>query len=286
MSGMPAEEGPGPKSPPAAAKADTPILAAAHQRSRRKTIVTPIVLGVLGLVAGLAAILLYLSTTAEPPTPEYSRVAISATFPLSFVHYEVFQINQATAEVKVLVNLTTAAPPVGASPASVSVAPPLGTVFQDCPPEACVVLHAHGLTASDWTKKLVFESAPGSNGFAIADFFVKASSFGATSNGVTAAAAIPEVLYGGGGRPVLLASYHIPSASSYDWSSFPTAAADSVSAIWQETLTTGDNPGKVAVGTDHAGQASQNIKIFIAGALVGIAGGAVVSVIQQLVNGD
>lgn len=131
---------------------------------------------------------------------------------------------------------------------------------------------------------LTFESADGLIWTATADFFVKAHSFGVTSNGVTASAAIPEVLYQGPGKLTLLASYNIPSAASYDWSSFPIAAAKDFTALWQQNLVGGDTPGRVAVGINHAGQARDDDKTFLAGALVGLAGGALIAAAQEVLN--
>ena len=105
-----------------------------------------------------------------------------------------------------------------------------------------------------------------------------------TSNGVNASAAIPEVLYRGLGQPILLTLYHLRSASSYDWSASPVAAVTSATAQWQQDVVSGDTPGRAAVGVDHSAQTRDDIKIFIAGALLGIAGGAIIAAVQEAMH--
>jgi hypothetical protein len=45
--------------------------------------------------------------------------------------------------------------------------------------------------------------------------------------------------------------YHIPSAVSYSWSSFPTVRADSSVDTWLEALLTFVTPSLVAVGINQ-----------------------------------
>jgi hypothetical protein len=120
-------------------------------------------------------------------------------------------------------------------------------------------------------------------GLATTHVFVKAHNFGVTFNGVTAAAAIPEVLSKGAS---LITSYHIPSASSYDWSSYPTAFLSSSGATWDEALISGDTVGWVASGINHIAQANDDSTTFIAGALLGLAGGAILSAVQEALHAD
>jgi hypothetical protein len=281
MSKIPVAKNPGSDSPAPRKQDKHAPVPAAGKRSRRKKLVTPLVLAVLGLGFLLAAILVYRSTTTEAPSPSYSRVALRTTFPVSYLKYRVIQVSSTTAWIRISVDRLSP-PPTGAQ-ATLSVAPPLGTTFRDCPRPGCTV-YKGPLTGETWARPLTFESAGGLIWTATADFFVKAHSFGVTSNGVTASAAIPEVLYQGPGKVTLVASYIIPSAASYDWSSFPIAAATDFTALWQEHLVGGDTPGRVAVGINHAGQARDDDKTFLAGALVGLAGGALIAAIQEALH--
>jgi hypothetical protein len=112
----------------------------------------------------------------------------------------------------------------------------------------------------NWTEPLTFRPTR-SGPTATANFTVKAPDFGATFDGVDASAAIPEVRYCCAAKvlPVLQAGYPIRSASQYDWTSFEPEDTTSHSAVWQEDLTIGDTPSRVAVGIDHAGQAHNDL---------------------------
>jgi len=163
------------------------------------------------------------------------------------------------------------------------VAPPFGTAFRGCHLPSCRIQGTGITSASIWTDRLTFRPV-NSAGTATADFFVKARSFGVTSNGVNATVVVPEVIYQGQGNPILLTAYRLRSASSYDWSSSPAAAVTSTVATWQQDLASGDTPGRAAVGIDHSAQTNDDIKIFIAGALLGIAGGAIIAAVQEAMH--
>jgi hypothetical protein len=115
--------------------------------------------------------------------------------------------------------------------------------------------------------------------------FVKANSIGDTSNGVIADAAIPQVLCNNCVDTVLETQYNIPSASSYDWSSFPTQFANGTYARWTEQVN-GVAGGRAAVGVNHANQANDDHKTFVTGALVGLAGGALLSAVQEALHAN
>jgi hypothetical protein len=114
-----------------------------------------------------------------------------------------------------------------------------------------------------------------------ASVLVRASNFGETFNGVTASVAIPAILYKGPGTPTAYVEYRIPSASSYDWSAFPTQFANAAFASWAEVVTSGNVTGRAAVGINHANQSKDDNKTFLAGALLGLAGGALLSAVQE-----
>jgi hypothetical protein len=274
----------GPEGPTAGPEDHRAPEPGAGQRWWRKPVFRPVVLGAIGLVLLLIAFLLYPRTT-ELPSPAFPRLELSAPFPVAFVDYSVVQVSPAVAEMKISVVLPTGTqgPPVDASPAVLSVAPPLGTGFRDCRLPACGIRGTGVTSASIWAERLTFRPV-NATGTATADFFVNARSFGVISNGVDASAAIPEVIYEGQGNPILLTAYRLRSASSYDWSSLPAAAVTGTVVAWQQDLASGDTAGRTAVGVDHAGQTNDDIKIFIAGALLGIAGGAIVAAVQEAMH--
>jgi hypothetical protein len=269
MSEVSSATSPGPETPRAGAQGD---LAAKPERPQWRKILTPVALAVLGLVLFLFTILSYPSGATGVATPLYSRLAISTTFPILEIGLVISQVSPDVAEVGFSIELPAGrlAPPANAPTAHLTFAPPIGITFLECPAPAC---HT---SPSEWRKPLAFTT-----GRAQANFFVKANSFGVAFNGVNASAAIPEVLYHGPGAPILFVGYSIPSAASYDWSSFPTAAANNTSAFWQEDLTGSDTAGRAAVGINPSGQANHDTRVFIAGALVGLAGAAILSAVQE-----
>jgi hypothetical protein len=256
-----------------------------RERLWRKAVLRPVVLGTIGLALLLISFLLYPRTT-ELPSPAFSRLAVAAPgIRVAIVGYHVTQVSPGVAEVEVTVELPTGtpAPPAGVPSPMLALVPSVGTSFRGCHPPACTV-QSYGTTkASFWRKPLNFRTV-NSTGTATADFFVKAHSFGVTANGVNASAAIPEVRYAGLGQPVLVVTYQLRSASSYDWSASPTGTISSTAAGWQQDLTSGDTPGRTAVGVNHSAQTGDDIKIFIAGALLGVAGGAVIGAVQETMH--
>ena len=126
-------------------------------------------------------------------------------------------------------------------------------------------------------------SAPGV--YAFVDLYVNARVFGVTADGVNASAEIPKLIYSGPGTPNLLTRYNIQGASLYDWSTLPPASATNSHAEWlQQTGGNGILPDLVAAGINHANQSRDNDLTFLAGALVGVAGGALLSAVQEALH--
>jgi len=114
---------------------------------------------------------------------------------------------------------------------------------------------------------------------------VQASSLGINADSVTAKVAIPEVIYQGAGTPpILFVWYHLNSVTNYDWSSYPTYSVSNSVTEWEEALVQGDTIGRTAVGINHAGQAERDTMTFIAGALVALAGGALLGAFQEVLT--
>jgi hypothetical protein len=257
------------------------------KRIPRRKIVTPVALLVAAVVFTIIALQLYPST-AQLPTPPYAKLGItSVAGPVQSINYLVAQVSPTRAEMLVTVQmpLGTKIPAPGA--VDVLAAPPFGTRFATCPPPNCK-FESNG-DFSSWAKPLIFSLKRNRAGqlvpMAETGFLVDAGGFGVTYNSTTASAAIPEVLYeGGGGTPTLLTQYNIPEASSYDWSSFPTDFANSHFATWSEPVTSDDVAGRAAVGINHANQSSETDDTFIAGALIGLAGGALLSAFTEAMH--
>jgi hypothetical protein len=263
----------------AASRFEADSAARDSRRVPPRKILTPVALFAAAVVFAIIALALYPST-AQLPTPQYASLGVSSiAAPVQLIRYLVRQMSPTRAEMLVTVEM-----PVGSqipAPGAVDVlaAPPRGTRFTTCPAPNCKFVSSSDFTS--WAKPLIFSMKPDGAGQLVptaeTGFLVDGRGFGVTDNSTTASAAIPEVLYKGGGTPTLLTQYNIPNASSYDWSSFPTKFANNSFATWSELVTSGDIGGRAAVGINHANQSSESNDTFIAGALIGLAGGALLS---------
>ena len=288
MSGVPASQDHGTDHPDPRPRGDQPSPAAAGRRSRRKKIVTPLVLAVLGLAMLAIAFAVY-PKTPEAPTPGYSELIITSAVPINYVQYDAYQVAADKAKISVSVVLPAsvrARLPTGAT--TVQVWLPIGDAFTRCPPPACKVIPQGSQISSYWKEPLTFTSAGGSAQAATTDFMVKAPDFGSTFNGIDASAAIPEVrnLGPANPEPVLIAGYAIKSAGSYDWSSFQPEDTTSHSAVWQEDIPRGDTASRVAVGVNHGGQSRGETLSLVAGTLLGLAGAAILAAIQEALHAN
>ncbi len=289
MSDMPADQGPGPASPPRAQQSGTPPLAAeespppappggtaplaaGHKRWRWKKVIplaVPLLLAVIGLALLPFAFKLY-PRTAHHSAPPFPTIIVVSSVPLANINYTVFQHSAKLAGIEISLELAGNVPH-GGTVAVVEVDLPTGEIIA-CPQQKC--------TKRQWTGELIFIKHDTVNAF----FGVRAPSFGVVTSDNTATAAIPEVYYHSSGRPLLYTTYGLPAANSYDWSSYPTVMVGKSDAEWEEALVRGDNIGRAAVGVNYAGQADDSLKTFIAGALVGLAGAAILAAIIEAVH--
>lgn len=262
-----------------------PFTSGQNRPPWRKKYRTAIILGAIGLVLFLVTVWLYPSTT-QLPVPPASTLAIEASQPVEIIQYEVDQVSSAVAEMKVTVQLPVNAPlpSAGTTTVELVVSPPIGVSFETCPAPACKS-EPHGVTAEKVPLAFkVLSNAIGKTGIAFADFFVRAQSLGGTYNDVNASVVAPEVIYQGSGTPTLLTQYNIPDASSYDWSVFPVEFANATFATWNEPVTGGQIPARVADGVDYTNQSKDNYRIFLAGVILGAAVGAALAALQEVLR--
>lgn len=256
---------------------------AERERSKWAKMLTPLVLAGVGLVMLVVAFIIYPST-AENPTPGYSELIVNSSIPINYVFYVVNQVSAATARISV----TVALPPGAGVPAHgpvLQVWLPIGDAFANCPAPACRIFPQGQQETSYWIRSLTF--TPAANGAqATTDYTVRAPDFGVTFNGIDASAAIPEVKYFGpeNPEPALFAGYATPSADRYDWSSYQPEDATSHSAVWQEDVSLGDTASRVAVGINHSGQSRDDTLALVAGTLLGLGGGAILSAVQEALH--
>jgi hypothetical protein len=248
-----------------------------------------IILFAIAVVFFIATIILYPST-AEVPTPLPATLGLESNRPLGLIQYAVMQVSPDTAEMEVMVELPAGAavPPAGTPIADLVAFPPIGTSFTSCPAPACEFEAQDD--ASSWKVSLLFKPLSGPNGVigtAFADFYVRAHGFGDVYNGVNASVSIPKVVYSGPGTPLFQTQYEIPDAIGYDWQPIPAQFANATLATWSESVTASTTNAQVAAGTDYANQSRNALSTFLAGVTLGIAGGALVSTIQEAIpDGD
>jgi hypothetical protein len=246
-----------------------------------KKIFVPFLLLVL---AGAGAVALYFSSSpGEEPSPSYTTLDLKLTSPLTIITYSVDQGSQ-SAEIKIRVEVSTAGNSHYAATETLEVIPPNGTGFGQCPNVAC----ASVLPTFSFKKREPLIFTPGPTGAETARIYFRArtAQFGDVFNGLDAAAAVPQLSYqcscSASGTPVLDTGYSLPGAASYDWASFPTQQQSATGATWEEpVMTNGETPGRVATGVDFSAQREDNALTFIAGALIGVAGGALLTVVTE-----
>ena len=246
----------------------------------------------IGIILIAIAFVLYPRPETGIAFPGYPSVSIYTNAAVYRVQYSVVQASPATAVLRIAIEqqigFASGSPGTPVTP-TVRVTLPLGFTFQDCP-----LYYCHNdptVYGSSWYKTLSFKPA-----WATASFRVNASRFGVNSDGVNAFAAIPEVDYeyrSGLTTPRLFARYQIPSAASYDWSSFPTQSVTSTVAQWEEGITKsttsgayGITAGRIASGIDHSREALNQNLTFSAGALLGLGGGAIITAIPEAMRRD
>jgi hypothetical protein len=253
----------------------------------RKKYQTSLILAAVGVVLFLVTFWLYPSTT-QLPVPLATIVGIEALQPVAVIEYGVEQVSSGIAEILITVQLpvNAALPAAGSPTVELFVNPPVGVEFKSCPPSTCIS-EPHGIFSEK--VPLTFRPSSSANnitGIAIADFFVRASSFGETFNDVNASVVAPTVKYQGSGTPTLLTQYDIPNASSYDWSVFPPEVANSSFATWNEPVTLGQISARVADGVDFANQSKDSYHTFLAGVILGAAIGAAIAALQAALDAN
>ncbi|HEV2375605.1 MAG TPA: hypothetical protein VGS19_26010 [Streptosporangiaceae bacterium] len=278
MPGEVSGQGPEPREPTPAAPVSGPPQPAVGGGTDWRKYLGSAIFGVVGLVLLVSAWLAYPPPETGIATPAYPTLVITTYQAMASVVYSVQPVHSAT-ELRVTFRLFSPLPSVTPGPL-----PPMAEI--DLPPGARFPGQPGYITA------LPMPLDFGSGTTATVVFLVGGHSFNADSNGVNAYAALPEVRYQvppgsvGFEPPTLWARYQIPSAASYDWSSFRPAMYDRSGPEWEEFLTrySGDTAARTALGIDHTRQASDADWTFVAGALLGLGGGAVLSALQELMQ--
>lgn len=298
MAGTSSVEPQQPENPAASGTASgtTGSSAAKTRRLSRKKIWTSILLLVATAGLTVGAVMFYNSSApSELPAPSYVTIALRSSFPVGIIGYSVTQ-NAKSATIEITVLLSQGVTPSGTPSALLKVTPPGTTGFLECPNVSCAGLFRSGPGSGTFllTRQLTFRPGPTGVETASASFSAGTQAFGDNSNGVNASAAVPQVFYQcaclGSSIPILQTQYTLHSANSYDWASFPVQTDSDASATWEEPVVpNGETPGRVALGVDDAAQSRDQEYLFIAGALIGLAGGAFLSAVTEaadITDGD
>ena len=266
------------RSSPASPQTTQPPPSILRNRSRRKKIWTPVALAVAGLALFFGAVKIFPSRP-ELPTPPYSIASIFTNYHgVLALNIYISQRSPSIATITFSANVL----PYANAYATVNYSLPGNATPLKCSPSC----GTSRIALSDgWTFTMDFKSGANDRD----TLLVKTDgTLGYTANGVTASAALPELQLDGpsGQTADMFIQYNIPSADSYDWSASPTFQTTGDSATWNEELTDGGLPTSTAVGTNHANQAKDNRNTFLAGALVGLAGGALLSAVQEALHAN
>jgi hypothetical protein len=276
-----------PESQPHSSEGSSPPAATA-KRSRRKKILVPAVLTVIGLAILLAGFLMY-PRRGEPAPPINASVTISGSAtmpPIWFIYYTVDQVRPdvASVTVRLLPSVSRVAPGARAT----VILDAGGAAIMNCSP-SCHPAFGSAAAVVKFGSRTATAPTP------TAHFLVKAHSFGVTANGVTAAAAFPDITFSGvHQQPLLMMDYQIPAANTYDWSANPTIGLSKSHATWEEPVIPsnqqqrlgagGLTPTRVATGINHTAETNDNTLTLVAGVLFGLGGGALVAAVQEALH--
>jgi hypothetical protein len=166
--------------------------------------------------------------------------------------------------------------------ASVLLTLPAGASFDGCPRLECVN-NSHGYSEYHGLFNLKRQK------LSTATLHVAAEHFGLTTNGINASVGLPELMYTSAGQPSYYVTQTLGNANKYDWSALPVSNVSAHSATWLELANSAPIAGgtleevasRTATGVNHEQQDRDNQVTFVAGALVGAAGGAFVASIQE-----
>ena len=273
---IPADVAPRPATSPAAQE-DPPPPSAARSRSLRKRFWTPVCLAVLGLAFLGVGFKLLPSRSGITPLPS-TGIIIQSKKPLIEVDYKVTQKSSSVYKLTVEAFL---APGKAEHAVYLTVLLPHDAHFHK-PPGA-----NETLPCSTCLLRTEYREMRAPAGISGATLSVMANVFGVTSNGINAFVAIPSLEYIGPGKPEFFIYYKIPSAGNYSWSSSPDGISLSDIVEWSRQATPNRPTQDIdAVGINYAEQQRDDHFTFLAGALIGLAGAALLSAVQEALHAN
>ncbi|MGO8725601.1 MAG: hypothetical protein ACLPN6_25885 [Streptosporangiaceae bacterium] len=257
--------------------------------SKHKKFFVPVILALIG-VGILPVALLVFPSDYQPPTPLTSLVSIATNAPVGSMTYEVVSKGDSRYLLTILLQASVAVTSSD-NVARVEVYLPYGYKFGSCigPVSVCAAKTVSGVSAGreryPGTVRLWSIGFPSATNEAVLSIFVQGKDFGYSSNDVTETAAMPQVIFNHPiNFPLSVIYENLAVPENYDWSSFPPSTETGTYVGWLEQLVAGEEPARVAVGVDHGAQSRDDRDTFLAGALVGVAGAALIGAVQEVIH--
>jgi hypothetical protein len=113
---------------------------------------------------------------------------------------------------------------------------------------------------------------------------VNAPTLSSDANGEEAVAVMPSLHYKGKGGPSLGISMDLAGANKYDWSQLPPSDTNKYGASWLEPLVNGQVEARIVSGANADALQNVSTRNFQVGLAIGIAGGALISAIQEALH--
>jgi len=247
-----------------------------------------IILTLVGLGLLIVAFLL-LPNQSQSPTPSSPIIYINTSLPIDYLKYQVNVEGPSKYQLSLLLE-TSSTNASGGNDATVDISIPPGWQFGECVRlglSGCQRRPVSGSmgglpgSAGEWTTE-VGSTNTGPLDLAIT---IMGTDFGYTANDVQESVAMPNVKFSNSVNCEMDVVYvGLSGTESYDWSSFPTTLNTTAYISWIEEVMNGIVPARSAVGINHAAQSQDDHYTFIAGALVGVAGGALIGALQEIMH--
>jgi hypothetical protein len=260
------------------------------QRTRRRSVW--IFLAVIGCgLLSLALALLATSGDDQQPTAPQAFVSIYSFVPLNGLYYTVNRLSASTFLLNISMqtfNRTSSSD----SFLTLQVILPPGWKFGSCSSAAadCVgrpayTVNPDGTPGMSATWQLNFVASQGSSSVEV-QVPVFGRNFGYDVSSSEESVALPSVYADqpSANFPLNVTYQNIPTAQRYDWSSFPPSVETDSYSEWTEEVAGEYQSPRIAVGIDHGAQEQQNNHIFLAGAAVGVGGGALIGALQEALH--
>lgn len=261
-----------------------PVPPPVRHSGRRSKLVTPLTLALLSLTFLLATVWVWPNEN-QPATPPSIYMIISTSLPINLVKYDVMVLSPDKYQIQLLLQ----APSVSTdSVAGVSIYLPAGWRFGSCSRvgfDSCQrapIASQQGYYPGSTGQWVMRVSGPSLLRQGDLTINIRGASFGYSTNGLQESVAMPQIEFDSNVNSELAVVYQgLPNPAKFDWSGFPTDELTSAYASWVEQITNGVEPGRVALGIDHAAQSRDDLATFLAGALVGLAGAALIGAVQE-----